>query len=153
MRATCPAHADNKPSLVVTREDDKALLRCFGGCRPQAIVAALGLKLADLFTGPRPPAYARRVVERKEYRAIDGTLLGEKVRYAPKGFRWRQHSPTVGLYRLPDIIDMHTVFLTEGEKSCDRLWSMGLAATCGPAGASRWTSDWSRAFGRSAVAS
>lgn len=146
IRTTCPAHNDTKPSLVVTRDDGKALVRCFAGCRTPAIVAALDLKMADLFSGRAQRGAARHVVATYDYRAIDGTLLGQKIRYAPKGFRWRQHSPAVGPYRLPDLIDIRTVFLTEGEKSCDRLWAMGIAATCGPGGASRWTAEWSRSL-------
>lgn len=146
IRTTCPAHHDTKPSLVVTRDDGKALVRCFAGCRTPAIVAALDLKMADLFSGPPQPGAARRVVATYDYRAIDGTLLGQKIRFAPKGFRWLQHSPAVGPYRLPDLIDTRTVFLTEGEKSCDHLWEMGMAATCGPGGASRWTPEWSRSL-------
>jgi hypothetical protein len=51
-RATCPAHDDHNPSLVVTMDGSKVLLHCFGGCSVVRIVAALGLKLADLFSGP-----------------------------------------------------------------------------------------------------
>jgi hypothetical protein len=146
IRTTCPAHHDTKPSLVVTQDDGKALVRCFAGCRTTNIVAALGLTMADLFVGRREPVAARRVVATYDYQAIDGTILGQKIRYTPKGFRWRHHSPDVGLYRLPSIINSATVYLTEGEKSCDRLWTAGIVATCGPAGASRWISDWSRSL-------
>ena len=103
IRTTCPAHHDAKPSLVVTRDEGKALMRCFAGCQTPEIVAALGLKMADLFNERARPGAARRVVALYDYRDIDGTLLGQKIRYAPKGFRWRQHSPAVGPYRLPDL--------------------------------------------------
>ncbi len=146
IRTTCPAHHDRKPSLVVTRDENKALVRCFAGCKNPAIVAALGLKMADLFNGPRTPGTSRVVEATYDYRAIDGTLLGQKIRYKPKGFRWRLYSPAVGLYRLPDLIGNRTVFKTEGEKACDRLWAMGVAATCGPQGAGRWDEDWSRSL-------
>ena len=36
--------------------------------------------------------------------------------YARKGFVGGITRPTVGPYRLPDLIDTRTVFLTEGEK-------------------------------------
>lgn len=152
VRAQCPAHVDRKPSLVVTRDGDRVLLTCWAGCTPerlhgakrvQKIADALGIRASDLFSGPTQPPAPPRVVATYDYRAIDGSLIGKKVRLAPKGFRWRQHSPAVGPYRLPDLIDTQTVFLTEGEKGCDRLWALGIAATCGPLGASRWMSDWS----------
>jgi hypothetical protein len=143
-RTTCPAHADARPSFVVTREDDgRALLHCFAGCRKHALVDALGLRMADLFTSSvrRSP---RQVEAVYDYRAFDGRLLGQKVRYRPKGFRWRRHEDEVSVYRLPDLIDTPMVFLTEGEKAVDRLWARGLPATCGPNGAGRWTEAWSR---------
>ena len=47
---TCPAHEDTDPSLSVgIGEDGRVLLRCFVGCTPQAIVAAIGMEMADLF--------------------------------------------------------------------------------------------------------
>jgi hypothetical protein len=130
-------------------------MTCWAGCTPknkhgaervQRVVDALGLKASDLFSGPRQLSAARRVVATYDYRAIDGSPRGTKIRFAPKGFRWRQHSTEVGPYRLPELIDTHTVFLTEGEKGCDRLWATGLPATCGPAGASRWDEEWSRSL-------
>ena len=50
--ALCPAHPDRQPSLSVDEsKDGKVLLKCFAGCSCQAIVAAVGLKVADLFPG------------------------------------------------------------------------------------------------------
>ena len=49
-KAFCPAHDDrNNPSLSVRAEDDKVLLHCFVGCEAEDIVAAIGLKMGDLF--------------------------------------------------------------------------------------------------------
>lgn len=46
----CPAHADRKEaSLSVKAEDGKLLLYCFAGCRPEDVIAALGLEWSDLF--------------------------------------------------------------------------------------------------------
>ncbi|MFH0810612.1 MAG: hypothetical protein V2A77_09140, partial [Pseudomonadota bacterium] len=48
--ARCPAHDDRKASLRISEgADGKVLLKCFAGCDPSAIVAKLGLTLADLF--------------------------------------------------------------------------------------------------------
>ncbi|MGH9203334.1 MAG: hypothetical protein ACRD2A_19065, partial [Vicinamibacterales bacterium] len=49
IRATCPAHADRRSSLVVTLGEQKVLLHCFARCRPTAIVHALDLQMSDLF--------------------------------------------------------------------------------------------------------
>ena len=48
--ACCPAHQDRSPSMTVRElPDGRILLHCFSGCSVEEIVAALGLKLSDLF--------------------------------------------------------------------------------------------------------
>ena len=50
--ALCPAHDDRRPSLSIREADDgRVLLTCWTGCGASEIVSALGLSLADLFTG------------------------------------------------------------------------------------------------------
>ncbi len=53
--APCPAHPDDTRSLSLGCSDDgrKTLLKCFAGCSVERIVAAVGMKMADLFDGPR----------------------------------------------------------------------------------------------------
>jgi hypothetical protein len=47
--ALCPAHEDRKPSLRVAAGDDgRVLVKCRAGCDFAAVVAALGLRPADL---------------------------------------------------------------------------------------------------------
>ncbi|MCU0500596.1 MAG: DNA primase [Anaerolineae bacterium] len=51
-RAICPAHQSQHGtrSLAIGEADDgRLLVHCFAGCDAQAIVAAVGLELADLF--------------------------------------------------------------------------------------------------------
>jgi hypothetical protein len=49
-RALCPAHDDHEPSLSVTvGRDGCCLVCCHAGCGVEAIVAAVGLELPDLF--------------------------------------------------------------------------------------------------------
>lgn len=49
-RAKCPSHkGDSANSLsIAPGENGRILLHCFGGCSPEAVCAAVGLKLADL---------------------------------------------------------------------------------------------------------
>jgi len=48
--ARCPAHPDKTPSLSLREADDgRVLLRCWGGCTADAVVAAVGLDMRDLF--------------------------------------------------------------------------------------------------------
>lgn len=51
----CPAHQDRSPSLSIRQGDKGALVCCMAGCRTEAVLQALGLRLRDLFHGP-PPA-------------------------------------------------------------------------------------------------
>lgn len=59
--ARCPAHDDQRSSLQVTeRADGSVLLYCHVGCRKTAILKAMGLTFADLFTAmpkPTPPSW------------------------------------------------------------------------------------------------
>jgi hypothetical protein len=56
--AACSAHNDKEQSLYITEGRDKrTLLRCSKGCGVEAIVAGLGLELADLFVIPPAPGY------------------------------------------------------------------------------------------------
>jgi len=46
----CPAHEDRQPSLTVSRKPDgTVLLHCHAGCSTEAVLAALGLTVKDLF--------------------------------------------------------------------------------------------------------
>lgn len=48
--ARCPAHDDRNPSLSVRAgENGTVLLTCHAGCHTDAVVAAMGLQMSDLF--------------------------------------------------------------------------------------------------------
>jgi hypothetical protein len=58
-------------------------------------------------------------------RLADGSLAGDGIPY-----------------RLPEVLAAiadRNVYVVEGEKDADRLWSMGYAATCNAGGAGKWT--------------
>jgi hypothetical protein len=64
--AHCPAHDDRSASLSVTDGDDgRVLLHCHAGCAVEAIVAAMGLEVRDLF----PPRDGRRPARVKTKRS------------------------------------------------------------------------------------
>ncbi|MGO4257062.1 hypothetical protein [Marmoricola sp. RAF53] len=60
IRAQCPGHQElgqrTQLSLMVDRKDDRAGLHCFAGCRAEDVLAALGLRLADLYDQPLDPS-------------------------------------------------------------------------------------------------
>ena len=155
--ALCPAHDDRNPSLSVkTGDDGRALIHCHAGCSFEAIVAALGLGVNGNGAGhvtarPSLPAKeprraaAGRIVATYDYRAADGALLFQKLRYEPKTFKLRRPDGRGGwtwglsdirpvLYRLPELTDpandWQPVHICEGEKDAERVAGLGLIATC-----------------------
>jgi len=144
--ALCPAHDDRNPSLSISTGDDgRVLVKCFSGCSAEQIVAALGLEMSDLF----PDRPANRIVAEYDYRDENGAVLYQNVRYAPKTFRlrrpgdggqwvWGAKGVRRVLYRLPELRDRQQVVLVEGEKDCDRLWSLSIPATTSVGGANSW---------------
>lgn len=110
-KGMCPAHADNKPSLSIRKDEDAGLIgvTCFAGCTFDDIVEALGLEKADFrlnAKGRRAPAVREpaaaepahpsgrkkgapegKEVARYAYRDEAGTVLYYNVRFEPKDFR------------------------------------------------------------------
>lgn len=147
-RVTCPSHPDARASLSVTMKNGRVLMRCFAGCRTSDVLAAVGLRFADLFD-LNTPRIRPVIAATYAYADRHGDIIAEKIRFEPKGFRWRRPDGTWGLngaslplYRLPDLIDATDVLLTEGERGVEQLWARGFVATCGPAGASTWQPRW-----------
>src|SRR5262245_61201710 len=85
--AVCPAHPDRHASLSVGRgADDLILLHGHAGCSISSVLAAAGLKFADLFTSRS----AMTLVATYNYTDENGTLLYQVCRVAPKDFRQRR---------------------------------------------------------------
>jgi DNA primase len=155
-RGRCPAHADYRASLSVTRKDDRVLVRCFANCRIGDVVSSLGMRMAELFSHGRGLAVPPAIIAAYDYVDRHGVLDAQKLRYSNKTFRWRRpgrlvgswinnlHGATPGLYRLPELAECYQVFLNEGEKATDLVWRLGLPATCPPCGSSSWLPSWSR---------
>jgi len=155
--ARCPAHDDRRASLSVGIGDDgRILLHCHAGCPAEAIVNEIGLTMRDLMPSDNGNA-RQRIVATYDYRDADGQLVFQAVRFHPKGFRQRQPDGNGGWvwnlqgvnrvpYRLPELLAADStapVFIPEGERDCDRLIGLGLAATCNAGGAGKWTAAYS----------
>lgn len=149
--AQCPAHDDKRNSLSINESiDDKLLLHCHAGCTFESIIARVELNPKE-FSSNKP-----RIVATYDYRDENGALLYQSVRFDPKDFRQRKPDGNGGwtwklddvrrvLYRLPELIASNkseTVFIVEGEKDVDRLFSLGLVATCNVSGAGKWRDDY-----------
>src|SRR6185312_12793204 len=52
--ARCPAHDDHDNSLSISQGRDGVLVKCFAGCDVDAICAALGIEVKELFPPKEP---------------------------------------------------------------------------------------------------
>lgn len=101
-----------------------------------------------------------------DYRAEDGVLLFQALRYEPKGFSQGYYDeegewiPNIRgirrvLYHLPQFLQVDAagwVFVVEGEKDVHSLEALGLVATTNPMGAGYWLREYSDSLaGRNAI--
>lgn len=172
VQAQCPAHEDRQPSLCISIGEKGVVLKCMAGCETPDVVAALGLKMSDLFDEPSSNGNGDRAIV-ATYSYVDevGELLYEVVRFSPKDFRQRRPDGKGGWswklgdvrrvpYKLPQLIaavkDGRPVYILEGEKDCDALeaWEAAskdsgkssIAATCNAGGAGKWKSSYNEFF-------
>ncbi|WP_166819883.1 DUF3987 domain-containing protein [Thalassoroseus pseudoceratinae] len=165
----CPAHDDHNPSLSIgTGDDGRVLLKCFAGCKVDAICDAVGLTVNDLM--PRadslpPPKKKSTIVATYDYHDEAGELLFQVCRCEPKTFRQRKPDGNGGWdwsvkdvrrvpYRLPGLLAEPTrwVFVVEGEKDADCLAAHGLIATTNAGGAGKDFTEYTGHFsGRNVV--
>lgn len=99
------------------------------------------------------------IVATYDYVDEGGKLLTQVCRFEPKDFRQRRLDGSGGWvwsvkgvrhvpYRLPQLIenDARVVCIVEGEKDVDRLWKLGVPATCNAGGAGKWRDELSEFF-------
>lgn len=165
----CPAHEDSKPSGSLSEGlEGKALVSCFAGCTAEQIVAALGLRMVDLFSEnlPRHTEARSRIANTYDYEDPNGKLAYQVLRFEPKDFRQRRPDGAGGWiwdlkgvtrlpYRLPHLqktpLDV-PVWIAEGERDADTLARIGFVASTNSGGAGRFRSDLVRWFkGRDVV--
>ena len=116
----------------------------------------------------KPSGDRRRIVATYDYLDENGILLFQVCRFDPKDFRQRHPDPNKpgewiwsvkGLrqvpYRLSELAEKialeQLVFIVEGERDVDRLWSIGVPATCNAGGAGKWKPEHSEHFERADV--
>jgi len=158
----CSGHDDRTPSMSISYDGGKVLLCCQVGCSTEDIVAAIGLRMSDLFDEQpkrpgRPPKYI--VVDSYEYQDARGAVLFVKERKEPgKDGRSKDFSiyrPLPGgkrdyslkglkerpLFRLPRVLDAkekgETIHVVEGEKDVKAAERAGATATCNFDGAAK----------------
>jgi len=167
----CPAHEDGKASLTISEKDGKILLFCHAGCDVREIISAAGIEWDSLFEkgkSEKKKGGARLLdwikthsVRTYEYRDKDNNHYILIARTANKQFfqythiegdKWQDglNGKQPVLYRLPEIFQAieegKTIYIVEGEKDADNLWTIGLPATCNPMGAGKWREHYNEIF-------
>lgn len=98
--ARCPAHEDRRASLSIgVGEGGRALVHCHAGCKPEKIVAALGMKLADLM--PETPTTARpmfKPARKPAVKAAAGTPATFTTAAEAVAELERQHGPRAAVW-------------------------------------------------------
>jgi putative DNA primase/helicase len=82
-QACCPAHEDTTPSLSITAKGDRILLFCHAGCAVDAILAALGSTIADLFVDEPPRRRRSAIPPPQQQPAPDTPPAGAATMPAP----------------------------------------------------------------------
>src|SRR6266581_3034452 len=90
----------------------------------------------------------KRIVAAYAYVDESNQLLYQVVRFDPKSFGQRRPDGKGGwvwniegvrrvLYRLPEVLTAHEIFVVEGEKDADNLSGLGVSETCNHRGAGK----------------
>lgn len=163
--ALCPFHNDTKESLSVNSEsgvffchacNEKGDIFSFYQKRHsvdfQTALHELGEKVGISADAKK------KIVKTYGYTNAEGNLIFQCVRYEPKSFAqrrpdgkngwiWNLDGITPVLYCLPELVKAKAdefVFIPEGEKDCNNLRTLGLAATTNPMGAGKWKEEYSQ---------
>jgi hypothetical protein len=93
--ARCPAHDDRRASLSVAQGDDgKALVKCHAGCDTSAVLAAVGLKMADLFppkVGPTPTRNGKLASSGRTFATAKDAVAELERRHGKRSALWTYH--------------------------------------------------------------
>ena len=173
----CPAHKDRNPSLSITAQADKLLVKCFAGCDQASVIAAL--KTRGLWPKSVPKQIApggipatwrgKRLTAKWLYRDLDNKPLGIVARYDDPngkdmipffkrdGQRWVSGAapvprPLYGLDELPGFTG--DIVIVEGEKAADaaqRLLTDAVALTWPGGSNAVRKADWTHMRGRNVV--
>ncbi|OOP56513.1 MAG: hypothetical protein AYP45_08705 [Candidatus Brocadia carolinensis] len=160
----CPFHEDENPSLSVNIRT--GLYHCHS-CKDGGDVVKFLMRLKQITfkealnelssNSDNGRDTTKQIEAVYPYTDEGGILLFEVVRFVPKTFRqrrpdgrggriWNLDGVRIVPYRLPEVKASDTVFICEGEKDCNNLANIGLAATTNPQGAGKWRGEFSQYF-------
>src|SRR4029453_13487945 len=165
-KCLCPAHDDHEPSLDVAQKNGKTVFFCHAGCsQGDPLTALRGKGVCPEPPKPEAPpnghAKAKQKIEKiYDYRAPDGELIHQVVRYDSKEFRQRRPDGKGGWvwslkdlnrlqrhlpYRLPELLEAiaqdRPILIVEGDKDVEAARTLGIPATCNAGGAGNWTGE------------
>ena len=117
--ARCPSHDDRRASLSIAKAPTgTVLLKCHAGCDTAAILAAVGLKLADLFppkAGVTPTSNGKPATGGRTFPTAKDAVAELERRHGKRGALWTYHDAqgeTVGVvvrWDKPDGKDIRPV--------------------------------------------
>jgi KaiC/GvpD/RAD55 family RecA-like ATPase len=173
-RGPCPVHSGKDPNFAVNAET--GLAQCHSQCRRGWDVISLEMELSgldfprakervfELVGRPRVPWEERDVEAIYDYADESGKLLLYQVLWR-HGKKFSQRRPdgsggwVSGLgdvrrvpFHLPKMLNADFVAVCEGEKDCNTLDRLGLAATCNNSGAGNFKPELARYFSNNYVA-
>lgn len=162
--ADCPVSGHKTPNDHLSIQDagDKALIKCFSNHRHsyEDLCQALGFDSLTYAKNSKAGLRDRKIETIYSYMDANDKPF-EVVRTFPKGFYQRQPDGKGGyfnnlrgivptLYRQRElesaVLYGDNIYIVEGEKDADRLWSIGLVATTCPGGAGKWKMSYSEAL-------
>lgn len=150
VKAQCPAHDDNSPSLSVgQRRDGKGVvINCHAGCDTLSVLQAINFTMTDLFDDDATRAV---FTPRRDYKYPDGRVVHRKPN---KQFPQSGNLKGNSLFHADRIGDSQTIYVTEGEKDVEAIDALTDAvAVSPPQGAATPPDrfDWSPLRGKDAV--
>jgi hypothetical protein len=110
--ARCPAHDDRRASLSIGEgEDGRVLVHCHAGCDTSAVLAAVGLKMADLFppkVDPTPARNGKLASSGRTFATAMDAVAELECKHGKRSALWTYHDAqgeTVGLVVRWDLSD------------------------------------------------
>jgi hypothetical protein len=148
-RGRCPAHDDNKASLMFRVGDEGGVIvRCHANCETEKVMSALGMSVADLMGEPY-------ITASYTYTDASNQPLWVVHRWSNKEFRVEPGLPPAAQrvpYNLPWVLyaikQGQTIYVVEGEKDVETLRQRGFIGTCnvGGAGKGKWLEHYNSWF-------
>jgi hypothetical protein len=92
--ARCPAHDDMRPSLSIRDGDNRLLVRCYAGCAPLDVLAALRRRGLIDDTDPHPRAPSR--FSTGPYGTVDSRRPEKRAQGDKAAWLWSRRRPIAG---------------------------------------------------------